>query len=90
MRESAPFSAFAETLERVRGTSSKKAKVGAFAIQLITLSAEDAGTAARLATGRPSARGSKDEVQVGYSTLLEVIQEICNATRDETSRIYLR
>ncbi len=90
MRESTSFSVLATALETVRATSSKKAKVEVLAALLSKLGPEDTESAARLATGRPSARGSRDEVQVGYSTLLEVIQEICNATTEETSAVYLK
>jgi len=90
MKDSARFSAFAETMEKVRGNSSKIAKVDALAAFLSTLGPEDSEIVARLSTGRPSARGSKDEVQVGYSTLLEVLQEVCGASRSDTSRVYLK
>ncbi|MDV3293553.1 MAG: ATP-dependent DNA ligase [Nitrososphaerales archaeon] len=90
MKESTSFSALATALETVRATSSKKSKVEALASLLSKLGPEDAESAARLATGRPSTRGSRNEVQVGYSTLLEVIQEICNVTREETSKVYLK
>ena len=90
MKESSQFSAFAETMEKVRGNSSKIAKVDSLAAFLATLGPEDAEIVGRLSTGRPSARGSKDEVQVGYSTLLEVLQEVCGASRAETSKVYLK
>jgi DNA ligase-1 len=90
MRESARFSDFAETMERVRATSSKNAKVEALAGFLGGLGPEDSETVARLSTGRPSARGSKDEVQVGYSTITGVLEEVCGATRSHASRIYLK
>lgn len=90
MKDSAQFSAFAETMERVRANSSKIAKVEALAAFLATLGPEDAEVVARLSTGRASARGSKDEVQVGYSTLLDVLQEVCSASRADTSRVYLK
>ena len=90
MKGSEQFSAFAETMEKVRGSSSKIAKVEALASFLAALGPEDAQIAARLSTGRPSARGSKNELQVGYSTLLEVLQEVCSATRADTSKVYLK
>ncbi len=90
MKGSARFSAFAETMEKVRGSSSKIAKVDALASFLSTLGPEDSEVVARLSTGRPSARGSRNEVQVGYSTLLEVLQEVCSVSRAEASRVYLK
>ena len=90
MKRSAPLLGLAETLEKVRGTSSKKEKVGLIAGFLKGLEPRDAGVAARIASGRSSERGSKDEAQVGYSTLLEVIKEVTGATGQEVSKIYLR
>ncbi|MDG6990285.1 MAG: ATP-dependent DNA ligase [Nitrososphaerota archaeon] len=90
MKRSAPLLGLAETLEKVRGTSSKKEKVGLIAGFLKGLEPRDAGVAARIASGRSSERGSKDEAQVGYSTLLEVIKEVTGATDQEVSKIYLR
>jgi len=40
--------------------------------------------------GRSSERGSKLEVQVGYSTLMDVIKEITEATSEDVSRVYLK
>jgi DNA ligase-1 len=90
MKNSAPFSALAETLEAVRGTSSKNEKVNILASFIASLGPEDAELAARMATGRSSPRGSKDEVQVGYSTLLDIIQEVSGASRADSSRVYLK
>jgi DNA ligase-1 len=90
MSRSAPFAGLTETLERVRGTSSKKEKVQILSEYLKELGPEDAEFAARVASGRASERGSKDEAQVGYSTLLDVIREITGATREGVSRIYLK
>ncbi|MDV3276954.1 MAG: ATP-dependent DNA ligase [Nitrososphaerales archaeon] len=90
MRKSARFSALAATLESVRGTSSKNEKVSILASFIASLGPEDAEVAARVATGRASPRGSKDEAQVGYSTLLDVIQEVSGASRAESSKVYLK
>ena len=90
MSESAPFLGLARTLEEVRSTGSKKAKVDSVARFLRNLSPADAEIAARLVAGRSSERGSKDESQVGYSTLLEVIQDVTGATQSDISRVFLR
>jgi DNA ligase-1 len=90
MRESASFSGLAEILEQVRGTSSKNKKVELLSSYLKTLGPEDAEVAARVASGKASERGSKDEAQVGYSTLLDVLREVTGATQQSVSRIYLR
>jgi DNA ligase-1 len=90
LNKSAPFLGLAKTLERVRGTSSKNEKVTLIAGFLRGLQPRDAEVAARIASGRTSERGSKDEVQVGYSTLLDVIREVTGATGPEVSRVYLK
>lgn len=90
MKESAPFLGLAEVLERIRGTSGKNEKVALLSEFLRGLGPADAEVAARIASGRASERGSKDEAQVGYSTLLDVIREVTGATEAEVSAIYLK
>ena len=80
--KSANFLGLAEALEKVKGTSSKNEKVAILAAFLKELQPGDALVAARVASGRSSERGSKDEAQVGYSTLLDVIREVTGATRE--------
>lgn len=87
---SAPFLGLAEALEKVRGTASKNEKVATLAGYLKKLGPRDALVAARVASGRSSERGSRDEAQVGYSALLDVLREITGATREEVSRVYLK
>ncbi|HME18154.1 MAG TPA: ATP-dependent DNA ligase [Nitrososphaerales archaeon] len=84
------FRDFAELLERVKQTPSKNEKVRLLADYLLHLDPPEAETAARLATGRPSERGAKDEAQVGYSTLVDVLKEVCGATSQRVSQTYLR
>jgi len=90
MNQSSSFLALADTLERVRGTSSKKAKVEYLSGYLRGLKPEEVEVAARVASGRASERGSKDEAQVGYSTILDVLQEATEATHEDISRTYLK
>jgi DNA ligase-1 len=90
MTSSASFLGLAETLERVRRTSGKNEKVSIIAEYLKGLNPADAMVAARIASGRSSERGSKDEAQVGYSTLLDVLREVTGVTQGQVSRIYLR
>jgi DNA ligase-1 len=90
MRQSAPFSGLAKTLEDVKSVRSKNEKVRILAAYLSGLQPEDAETAARVSTGRSTERGSKDEAQVGYSTLLDVIKEVTGARSEKVSRAYLR
>jgi DNA ligase 1 len=90
MNQSAPFLGLAETLERVRGTTSKNQKVEILSAYLKGLTPEDAEVAARVASGRSSERGSKEEAQVGYSTLLEVLREVTGVTEEGVSKSYLK
>ncbi len=90
MNESAPLSGLAEALDHIKAIRSKNSKVEILSTYLRGLSAEDAALAARLATGRPSPRGSRDETQVGYSTIWEILTEICDISGQEISRLYLK
>ena len=87
--KSSPLLDLAEVLERVKGTASKNEKVQLLAAYLKGLGPEDARVASRVASGRSSQRGSKDEAQVGYSALLDVIREVTGATDDDVSKAYL-
>ena len=89
MKQSVPFLGLAQTLEKVRGTSSKHEKVAFLASFLRGLSPGDAQVAARVALRRASEWGSKDEAQVGYSTLLHVLREVTGASEADVSKIYL-
>jgi len=90
MRQSAPLLDLAHTLERVKETGGKNEKVRILAEYLKGLSPGDAMVAARIASGRASERGSKDEAQVGYSTLLDVLRGVTGATEEAVSKTYLR
>jgi DNA ligase-1 len=89
MKQSASFLGLAEVLESVRSTSSKNQKVAILSAYLKALSPSDAEVAARVASGRSSERGSKDEALVGYSTLLEVLREVTGVTQEGVSKSYL-
>ena len=90
MTSGPPFRDFAELMEKVRGTPGKNDKVRLLAGYLPLLSPQDAETAARLASGRPSERGAKDEAQVGYSTLVDVLKEVCGISSQTLSKTYLK
>jgi DNA ligase 1 len=90
MTQSASFLGLAETLERVKGTRSKNEKVRILAAYLRPLGPKDAEISARIASGRASERGSKDEAQVGYSTLLEVLKEVTGSGEAAVSASYMK
>lgn len=86
-----PFLELAETLERVRHASGKNEKVSILAGFLKRLKSEDeVEFAARFATGKATRKGSAEETQVGYSTLVGVFQEVTGVTQAELSKSYLR
>jgi DNA ligase-1 len=90
MKPNSSFRQLADTLEKVRANSRKTEKVIVLAKYLSSLTAEDAELAARLVAGRVSKRGSRDEAQVGYSTILDSLREACGARHREVSESYLR
>ena len=90
MNQGALFLPLAQVLEQVKGTSSKNSKVDLLSGYLRNLGPEEAEVAARVSSGRSSERGSKDEAQVGYSTLLDVLREITGASQELVSKTYLR
>ncbi|MDG6898127.1 MAG: ATP-dependent DNA ligase [Nitrososphaerota archaeon] len=90
MKGKARFSALVEALEAARATPSKNEKVAALASFVSGLGPEEAEVAARLASGRSSVRGSRDEAQVGYSTLLDVVLDLAGASANDVSREYMK
>jgi DNA ligase-1 len=80
----------ADVLEKVRGTPSKNEKVRILSGYLSELGPDDAETAARLASGRASERGARDEAQVGYATLIDVLREVTGVSSETLSQTYLR
>jgi DNA ligase 1 len=90
MSSGAPFLGLVEALEAVKATTSKKEKVRLVAAYLRGLRPDDALVAARVSSGRTSQRGSRDEAQVGPSTLLQVLKEVTGVTPEGVSKAYLR
>src|SRR5215470_172493 len=84
------FAELSTVLDRVRGTASKNEKVRILAEFLRPLSAEEAMHVSRFATGRPTAKGSVDETQLGYSTILGVLEGMTGLGSRKMSAIYLR
>jgi DNA ligase 1 len=90
MTKSASFYGLAETLEEVRQSTGKNRKVELLAAYLRPLSPEDCRTASRIASGRPSERGSEKEVQVGYATIMTAVREATGASQEDVSRPYMK
>ncbi|HEV2390345.1 MAG TPA: ATP-dependent DNA ligase, partial [Nitrososphaerales archaeon] len=90
-RKGTPFRELAQTLEKVRLTKGKNEKVSILAGLLSRLESEDeAEHAARFAAGRSTRKGSADETQVGYSSLVGVLRDLTGVTQEELSRSYLK
>ncbi len=84
------FAELSAVLDQVKGTTSKNEKVRILSDFLRPLSAEEATFVARFATGRPTTKGSVDETQMGYSSILEVLEEITGVRPRDMSDVYLR
>jgi DNA ligase 1 len=89
--EGTPFLKLAETLEKVRLAKGKNEKVSTLSALFSGLNGEDeVECAARFAAGRSTRKGSADETQVGYATLIDVLRDATGVTREELSRSYLK
>ncbi len=84
------FAEFASTLERVRSTSGKNEKVRILSEYLRGLDEDDAERATRFATGRASQKGSSEETQTGYSTIVDVIEDITGLSPRDISQVYVK
>src|SRR5438552_18137679 len=80
---------FAETAEAVAGTSSKLKKIGFLAGYLRILGEEDLRAAAVFFTGRPFALTDARTLNVGWSALMTVVQQISGASDEDIHKIYL-
>lgn len=86
-----PFLELAEALERVRLCRGRNEKVSILARFLSRLESEDeVEWAARFAAGRSTRKGSADETQVGYASLITALREISEVTQEELGDSYLR
>ncbi len=89
MDDGTSFAKVAETLEQVSSTTSKILKVKHLAELLRILRPEEVGPVVRMVLGRPLRGEKKDMLQIGYSTLLEVILDISGSEQKELHRLYL-
>src|SRR5438552_6002117 len=86
-----PFVELAEALEKVKLASGKNEKVSILSELLSRLKSEDeVEYAARFAAGRSTRKGSAEETQVGYASLIDVLRDLTGVTQDEMSRSYLK
>src|SRR5437660_10170997 len=80
---------FAETAEAIAGTSSKLKKIGFLAGYLRMLGEEDFRAAAVFFTGRPFALTDARTLNVGWSALVNAVQDLSGASDEDIHQIYL-
>jgi DNA ligase-1 len=90
MHESTEFLEIAKTLEDVSKTSSKNEKVSYVAELLKKLGEKDVLPTVRILVGKPIRIEKRDTLQVGYSTLRDVILEITGCKESDMYDLYLR
>src|SRR5881296_4642442 len=80
---------FAETAESIAGTTSKLKKIGFLADYLRTLDEDDLRAAAIFFTGKPFALTDARTLNVGWSALINAVQDISAASDEDIHQIYL-
>src|SRR5207245_3796341 len=80
---------FAETAEAIGGTSSKLKKIAFLADYLRTLSEDNLRAAAVFFTGRPFALTDARTLNVGWSALVNAVQDLSGASDENIHQIYL-
>jgi DNA ligase-1 len=80
---------FAETAEAIAGTTSKLKKIGFLAEYFRTLNADDLRAAAVFLTGKPFALTDARTLSVGWSALVNAVQNLSGASDEDIHQIYL-
>ena len=80
---------FADTAEAIAGTSSKLKKIAFLADYLRTLSEDNLRAAAVFFTGRPFALTDARTLNVGWSALVNAVQDLSGASDEDIHQIYL-
>src|SRR5438874_13625390 len=80
---------FAETAEAIGSTSSKLKKIAFLADYLRTLSEANLHAAAVFFTGRPFALTDARTLNVGWSALVNAVQDLSGASDEDIHEIYL-
>ena len=83
------FSYFVEICENIRSTNSKNAKVSILSEYLAGLDEDSLPIAVLFLSGRIFPRGSKLNVNVGFSTIMQSLSEIAMLDAGEIQEIYL-
>src|SRR5215831_6635121 len=80
---------FVETAETIAGTTSKLKKIAALADYFRTLDDDDLRSAAIFFTGRPFALTDARTLNVGWSALMNAVQQISGASDEQIHDVYL-
>src|ERR1051326_5936064 len=80
---------FAQTADAITGTTSKLKKIDFLAEYLRTLNEDDLRAACVFFTGRPFALTDARTLNVGWSALMNVVQQISSASDEEIHQAYL-
>src|SRR6516165_1143502 len=80
---------FAETADAIAGTTSKLKKIGFLAEYLRDLDEEDLRAAAVFFTGRPFPLTDARTLNVGWSALMNAVQQISGASDEQIHDVYL-
>ena len=80
---------FAQTAEAIAGTTSKLKKIGFLAEYFRTLNEDDLRAAAVFFTGKPFALTDARTLNVGWSALVEAVQDLSGASDEDIHQIYL-
>src|ERR671921_286584 len=83
------FSYFVEICENIRSTNSKNTKVSILSEYLAGLNEDSLPIAVLFLSGRIFPRGSKLNVNVGFSTIMQSLSEIAMLDAGEIQQIYL-
>jgi DNA ligase-1 len=83
------FSGFTQTAGAIAGTTSKLKKIGALAAYLRDLPEDDLRAAAIFFTGRPFALTDARTLNIGWSALINAVQQISGASDEQVHDIYL-
>src|SRR5499427_2283513 len=80
---------FAQTAEAIAGTTSKLKKISFLAEYIQTLNDDDLRSAAIFFTGRPFALTDARTLNVGWSALMNAVQQISGASDEQIHDVYL-
>src|ERR1043166_3968193 len=80
---------FAQTADAIAGTTSKLKKIGLLADYIRTLNEDDLRAACIFFTGRPFALTDARTLNVGWSALMNAVQQISGASDEQIHDVYL-